>query len=126
MDRPKTLYRETFERLATRNGEIIAVVSSSKGRKFGSTEKECLAGYKKASLHNACMPDDLKEGSAHLMAVDQEARAAIQAYKRRNGIPLDTPPVEDTAPPSPDEVRAYQKQRKLPPITTYAANEPAF
>lgn len=99
MDRPKIDYRQKFEKLAKRNGEIVAIVSSNVGSKFASTEYELLEEYEEAKAHNEKMPDDLKEGSAHLMEVGQQARAAIQDYKRRKGIPFDTPPVSETPPP---------------------------
>ena len=99
MDGPEIPYREKFEKLATRKGEIVALVSGSDGDLFALGEKYLLRAYMKALAHNESMPDDMKELSAHDMDVDQEARAAIQAYKLRHGIPLDTPPVSEAPQP---------------------------
>lgn len=125
MDGNKTEYRQTFEKLAKRNGEVVAVVSDTDGERFASTERELLEEYLEAATHNAAMPDDLKASSARYMELDQYARAQIQAYKRKHGIPLDTPPVEDTKPPSEDDVRAYAEEHNLPYVPpSGAANEP--
>jgi hypothetical protein len=105
MDGKKIPYRTKFEKLATRKGEIVAVFSGDAFQPptypegiAAESEKEIWESYQTSLAHNEAMPDDLKVASAHHMEVSQEARAAIQAYKIRHSMPLNTPPVEDTPP----------------------------
>jgi hypothetical protein len=95
-------YATKFEKLAKMNGEIVALFSrpSFNGKLSALTEEEVFDCYNDSKAHNRKMPDDLKAYSSHRMAEEQKARAAIQRYKARKGIPLDTPPVDPDAPTS--------------------------
>ncbi len=93
MDDGQKFCTEKFEKLALKKGEVAAIISSSNGDRHCETEKEILTCYQKEKAHNAAMPDDLKPQSSHHMEVSQQARAAIQDYKTKAGVPFDTPPV---------------------------------
>jgi len=99
MDEPKIPYREKFEKLATRKGEIVAIVSNSMREVFALDEGYLLKAYEETVAHNATIPDHLNHASCNVMAVEREARAAIQDYKIKHDIPIDTPLVSETSPP---------------------------
>ena len=97
MDGPETPYREKFEKLGrTDEGEIVAIITSSLGDRFVESETDILGDYQTSKAFLELLQGD--EDLQHSVDVNQEARAAIQAYKKRHGIPLDTPPVEETPP----------------------------
>ena len=89
-------YTPKFEHLGLLNGEVVALFSqpSFNGKLGANTEKETLDMYKQAAVHNAQRSDELKWFSNYVMDVKQQARAAIQDYKKRHSIPFDTPPVD--------------------------------
>ena len=97
MDGPKIdeNYRQKYEGVyRISEGEVVAFFSDTLGRTRPLGEKYLLRAYKIAAANYAFMPPDAKATVSHKMAVSQEGRAAIQAYKKRHGIPLDTPPVD--------------------------------
>ena len=100
---PKT-YRQKYEKLGiTDEGEIVAIITSSRGDRYVVDEEELFEVYEESATHNSksLMQTDMKALSNHAMEVTQEARGAIQDYKKRHGIPFDTPPVEETPPVRP-------------------------
>lgn len=98
MDRPAPPYRDKFEKLGrTTEGEILAIMTPSTGGRFPVGEHHLLKLYNISATFLALLPGD--QDLTHDMAVMQEARAAIQAYKTKHGIPFDTPPVSEASPP---------------------------
>ena len=99
----------TFNRLATKHGEIVALISRPiyNGKPVIVTEKGALRSYEMSKAHNEQMPYHLKWFSSQEMALRQQARAAIQEAKIHHGIPLDTPPVSET-PPAPHSTNAFK------------------
>ena len=83
MDGKEIDYREKYERLGkTNEGEIVAVVSNSRGETHVLGESYLLKDYKKAATLVELLPGD--EDLKHVMAISQEARTAIQSYKLRH------------------------------------------
>ena len=122
MDGKEIDYREKYERLGkTNEGEIVAVVSNSRGETHVLGESYLLKDYKKAATLVELLPGD--EDLKHVMAISQEARTAIQSYKLRHRIALDTPPVSETPEVSPDEVRKYAKRHNIPYVSPPSNDE---
>lgn len=103
MDGNEIPYTHRFAKLAKSDeSEIVAVISSSTGEEFPVNEKDLLEAYEDHIARNAALPVDDREYDLALVA--QEARAAIQDYKIRHNIPLDTPRTVNPFKPANDEL----------------------